>query len=153
MTEFSARKASEAVVPHARQRVWDVLVDPDLVASMTPMVAGIRAEGELWHWSLHRIPVLGSHHELGFTERMVFDPLTRIDFTHLPRPDERAGVEGNYALGDAPDGATALAIDLSITVDLPLPRISRPVVQTAIHGVLEVMGAGFARGLERHLSR
>jgi carbon monoxide dehydrogenase subunit G len=152
LTEFTARKQSEAVVAHERKRVWDVLVDPGLVASITPMVAGIEVDGDLWRWTLPRIPVLGKHYDLHFTERMRFSPVDAIDFRHHPRGPERAGAEGRYDLAEAPAG-TALAIDLAITVDLPLPRLSRAVVQTTMHGVLEVMGAGFARGLERHLSR
>ncbi|WP_110182774.1 hypothetical protein [Nocardioides solisilvae] len=152
MTEFTARKTSEAVVRHDRRRVWDVLVDPALVAGMTPMVSGIAADGDHWRWSLSRIPVLGRHYDLHFTELMTFEPHDTITFEHAPRGPERAGVDGHYALADTP-GGTALAIDLAITVDLPLPRLSRPVVQTAMHGALEVMGAGFARSLERHLAR
>lgn len=152
MTEFTARKTSDAVVRHTRQQVWDVLVDPDLVAAMTPMVSGIVADGDLWRWSLRRIPVLGTHHDLDFTERMELSPLDWITFSHDPQGPERAGVDGRYDLAEAP-GGTALAIDLAITVDLPLPRLSRPLVQTAMHGVLEVMGAGFARALDRHLAR
>lgn len=151
MTEFTARKTSEAVVRHGRDRVWGVLVDPDLVAAMTPMVSGIAVDGDHWCWSLSRIPVLGKHYDLHFTERMVFEPQESITFRHEPRGAERAGVDGRYALAAAP-GGTALAIDLAITVDLPFPRVSRPVVQAAMHGALEVMGAGFARALERHLA-
>lgn len=151
LTQFTARKQSEAVVAHDRQAVWDVLVDPALIARMTPMVHEIRADGDAWRWFLAPIPVLGSHHELCFTERMSYDPPELITFTHAPAGTERAGVEGSYALAPAPSGTT-LAIDLAVTVDLPLPRVSRPVVQATMHGVLEMMGAGFARNLERHLA-
>ena len=101
---------------------------------------------------LQPIPVLGKAQQLSFTERMTFAEPDRISFEHAPEGHERAGVEGHYDLGTAASG-TRLAIDLGITVDLPLPRLSRPVVQTTMHGVLEVMGAGFARNLERHLAR
>ncbi|WP_181312246.1 hypothetical protein [Nocardioides campestrisoli] len=94
MTEFTARKQSEAVLDHERKRVWDVLVDPDLVAAMTPMVSRIDADGPRWRWTLRRIPLLGGHVDLEFTEAMTFTPEQTITFHHDPQDEERAGATG-----------------------------------------------------------
>ena len=59
---------------HPRDLVWDVLTDPATVARLTPMVRSITAKGDLWHWQLVKIPVLGQSFELGFTEAMTYDP-------------------------------------------------------------------------------
>lgn len=152
MATFTARKQSEATVPHDRSAVWEVLVDPTLVARMTPMVSGIRATGDHWHWQLVTIPLLGRSFDLGFTEAMTFHPQRRIDFHHAPAGTERAGTVGSYALADAENGATLLAIDLAVTVDLPFPRLAKPAVTASIQTVLGAMGIGFARSIERHLS-
>lgn len=152
MATFTARKKSEATVPHDRSAVWEVLVDPSLVARMTPMVSGISATGDHWHWQLVTIPLLGRSFDLGFTEAMTFHPQRRIDFRHAPAGTERAGSDGSYALADAKDGATLLAIDLTVTVDLPFPRLARPAVTASMQTVLGAMGIGFARSIERHLA-
>ena len=152
MATFSATKTSEATVAHPRHLVWDVLTDPATVARLTPMVRSIRATGDLWRWQLARIPVLGQSFELAFTEQMSFDPHTRITFRHAPEGTERAGTDGRYDLSDGvDDDTTHLRIELSVSVDLPFPRITRPAVQASMHGVLEVMGAGFARSIEKEL--
>jgi carbon monoxide dehydrogenase subunit G len=151
MTTFTAHQRSEARVPHPRSAIWAVLADPDLVAKMTPMVRGIRGTGSHWHWQLPSVPVLGRSFDLNFTEAMTFHPESRIDFRHDPVGSERAGTDGGYDLADAPDGQTDLTIDLTVTVDLPFPRLARPAVQGTMHAVLTAMGAGFARAIERHL--
>ncbi|CAN7274690.1 SRPBCC family protein [Knoellia sp. LjRoot47] len=152
MATFSAKKTSEATVAHPRDLVWDVLTDPATVARLTPMVRSIRATGDRWRWQLARIPVLGQSFELAFTEQMDFDPRTRITFSHDPDGHERAGTEGRYDLSDGtePD-TTDLRIELAVSVDLPFPGITRPAVQASMHGVLEVMGSGFARSIEKEL--
>ncbi|GAA4114861.1 hypothetical protein GCM10022415_11020 [Knoellia locipacati] len=152
MATFSATKTSEATVAHPRALVWDVLTDPTAVARLTPMVRSITATGDRWHWQLVRIPVLGQSFELGFTERMSHEPKTRITFSHDPDGHERAGTDGRYDLADADGGSsTHLRIELKVTVELPFPGITRPAVQASMHGVLEVMGAGFARSIEKEL--
>lgn len=150
MTVFSASKRSTAVVPFSRDAVWSVLSDADLVAKLTPMVRSIEDRGGTWLWKLAPIEVLGKSIGLSFTERMDLRPTERIEFTHTPKGEERAGVEGTYTLSDEAQG-THLAIDLGVHVDLPFPRIARPAVQTTMHGVIAAMGAGFAHNLDRHL--
>lgn len=150
MTVFSASKRSTAVVPFSREAVWSVLGDADQVAMLTPMVRSIEDHGGTWLWKLAPIEVLGRSIGLSFTERMDLQPTERIEFTHAPQGEERAGVEGTYVLTEQGSG-THLAIDLGVHVDLPFPKIAKPAVQTSMQAVIAAMGAGFARNLDRHL--
>jgi carbon monoxide dehydrogenase subunit G len=131
--------------------VWAALTDPDVLTRLTPYLRQIEADGDRWTWHLGRVPVLGIGIAPSFTEVMSFSEPTTNTFTHDPeRPGERAGVDGDYHL--TPSGsATALAIDVAITVDLPFPRVARPAVQTAMRGVVAAMGARFSANLIRHL--
>jgi carbon monoxide dehydrogenase subunit G len=130
--------------------VWAVLSDAKQVAKLTPMVRSIEDHGDTWLWKLSPIEVLGKSIGLSFTERMEFTPKERIVYTHAPKGDERAGVEGIYALTDSGEG-TRLAIELGVDVDLPFPRIAKPAVQASMQAVIAAMGVGFARNLERQL--
>ena len=152
MTVFSASKRSAAVVPHPRAAVWDVLSNAGLVARLTPMVRSIEDRGDTWLWKLVPIEVLGKSIGLTFTERMEFTPKERIVYTHAPKGDERAGVEGTYDLADSGAG-TRLTIELGVDVDLPFPRLAKPAVQASMQAVIAAMGIGFARNLERELTR
>lgn len=154
MATFSATKVSEATVAHERDLVWDVLTDPAAIAELTPMVRSITADGDLWRWQLTRIPVLGQSFELGFTEAMAYEPKSSITFTHAPpaTAPERAGTDGRYDLSDAEaKGSTHLRIELTVTVDLPFPRLAKPAVQATMQGVLAAMGSGFGRAIEKEL--
>lgn len=155
MATFSATKTSEATVAHPRDLVWEVLTDPATVARLTPMVRSITAKGDLWRWQLVKIPVLGQSFELGFTEAMTYDPKSMITFAHAPqdgKDTERAGTDGRYELSDT-DGkkATLLRIELTVSVDLPFPRLAKPAIQATMQGVLAAMGSGFARSIEKEL--
>lgn len=150
MTVFSAAKRSTAVVPYPRESVWAVLSDPKQVARLTPMVRSIEDHGATWLWKLAPIEVLGKSVGLSFTEKMDLDRPARIEFTHAPTGEERAGVEGTYQLVSKSEG-TQLSIDLGVHVDLPFPRLAKPAVQASMHAVIAAMGAGFAHSLDRHL--
>ena len=155
MTRFSVSTASTATVAADRQRVWAALTDPDLIVRLTPYLSRIDAArpGEhRWTWHLVRIPLLGSMVSPSFTEVMTFDEPSRIDFVHDPeRTDEKAGVDGRYVLKEARQG-TDLSIELSITVELPFPKVARPAVHTAMRAVIATMGARFSHNLVRHLA-
>jgi carbon monoxide dehydrogenase subunit G len=151
MTAFTVRNRSSATVAATTTQVWDALTDPDLLPRLTPYLREIEADGDRWVWHLSRVPVLGIGIAPSFTELMTFDRQATITFTHDPdRPDERAGVDGTYRLKPSGKG-TDLAIDLSITVDLPFPSLARPAVQTAMRGVVAAMGSRFSGNLVRHL--
>ncbi|MBU1802120.1 SRPBCC family protein [Nocardioides sp.] len=155
MTAFSATTTAEAVVPVERARVWDVLVDPDLVARFTPFVSSISAEDEHWIWTLSGLKVLGKGFSATFTERMTLEEGKRIEFTHDPPPGakERAGVHGWYALSDhdGPEGGVLLETSLEICVDLPLPKLSGGAVRSTMKGVMTQMGDRFSKNLLDHL--
>ncbi|MFC7485737.1 hypothetical protein ACOCJ7_04355 [Knoellia sp. CPCC 206453] len=153
MATFSATKVSEATVEHPRDLVWDVLTDAAAIARLTPLVHSITAKGDLWRWQLVRIPVLGQSFELGFTEAMSYDPKTTITFAHAPsgKDSERAGTDGRYDLSDAGTGSTHLRIELTVTVDLPFPRLAKPAIQATMQGVLAAMGSGFGRAIDKEL--
>lgn len=87
--------------------------------------------------------------EAAFTERMEFIDQRQIIFAHEP-PDgahERAAVAGIYDL--VPDGtdATELKVDLTLSVDLPLPRLSRIAVERIMHTTMRATGQRFASNL------
>ena len=156
MTRFTESTSAEAVVEASRQAIWEVLVDPELVARLTPFVRRITANGDRWRWEMSGLDVLGVKVAPAFTELMRLQHPERIDFSHDPPPGakERSGVEGWYVLGDASDArstATRLATHLEITLDLPLPKVSRPAVSRAMKGVIGTMGDRFSRNLLDHL--
>jgi carbon monoxide dehydrogenase subunit G len=152
MSRFTASNHSEAVVSAKRSDVWALLTDPEALPRLTPFLASIDADGDLWRWNMSRIPVLGVSIAPSFTERMTFDPEERIDFHHAP-PDgkpERAAAEGWYVL-DEVDAGTRLSIKLELCVELPLPKASKRAVQGVMDGVMRRMGERFAANLLREL--
>jgi carbon monoxide dehydrogenase subunit G len=153
MTRFSRRHVAEADVPAARQEIWAVLSDPDLLAGMTPLIDRITTHGDVWCWQLGGISALGVRAAPSFTERMAFTPGERIDFRHDPPPggDERAGADGVYTLADLGDAGTRLSIDITIWVDLPLPRVSRRAVERVMAESMARTGDRFAQNLYAHL--
>ena len=153
MTTFSSSTSAEAVVPVARERVWDVLTQPDLVAAFTPFISQITVQGDdHWIWHLSGLQVLGKGFSATFTERMTLEEGTRIEFKHDPPTGtkERAGVHGWYLLSDHPEGVL-LETSMEIFVDLPLPRISGGPVRTTMRGVINQMGDRFSKNLLTHL--
>ncbi len=153
MTSFSAQTHAEAVVLAPRAEIWAALVDPDLMARFTPFLQRITADGEHWRWELSGLNVLGLKVAPAFTERMVFDEPDRIEFRHDPPAGatEQAGVEGWYALRALDEASTELVTDLTITVELPLPRASGLAVRAAMKRVIDRMGDTFSQRLLEHL--
>lgn len=152
MTRFTATTSAEAVVAAPRQQIWDVLVDPDAIARLTPFLKKVVVDGEHWRWEMTGLDVLGVKVAPTFTERMVLDDLERIEFHHDPPAGskERSGVEGWYDLSDT-EGGTHLATSLEITLDLPLPKVSSRAVTSAMKGVMGTMGDKFSANLLREL--
>ena len=126
MTRFTATVESAADISADREAVWKALTDPDLLARMTPLLADIRADGDVWTWTMIRFSALGVTICPSFTEKMTFDDGRRIDYTHAPPngTSERAGAEGSYVLGDVA-GGTRLAMQMTLSVELPLPLRGR----------------------------
>lgn len=152
MATFSSRNRSTAVVPAERAAIWAVLSDPDALAALTPLVKAITAEGDLWCWQLGGISALGVSVSPSFTERMTFTEGERIEFApDPPLGEQRAGATGTYLLADAPNGATQLAIDITITAELPLPRAARRAVEKVMASTMARTGDRFARNLYARL--
>ncbi|WP_130290689.1 hypothetical protein [Pseudonocardia sediminis] len=132
--------------------MWDILVDPDRLPKLTPLLSRIEADGEHWRWHLVRLKVLGVGISPVFTERMTFSEKQRISFTHDPPAGvtEWAGAEGHYELSDVDDG-THLAISLDLAVDLPLSKLATPVVTRTMQTTIQMMGDRFSANLLREL--
>lgn len=154
MATFEARNQSEETVPYAREDIWAVLTDPDLLARLSPLVKRIDDQGEHWIWHLTGISALGVSIDPCFRERMYFVDGHKIDFQHDPPADrhERAGADGRYLLEGTEHG-THLAIDLTIHVELPLPRTAGPTVRRVMHQIMQRTGDRFAQNLLSHLER
>lgn len=138
--------------------MWAILTDPDRLAELTPLVRSITDDGQgHWRWQLGGIDVLGSSLTPSFTVRMSFVEHERIDFCPDPPRgmDERAAVTGWYVLSDPPTGTSgvALATSLEIVLELPLPGVARPAVESAMRRVVDGMGAQFSANLQRELAR
>lgn len=152
MTRFHAHNRSSAVLAATPEAVWAVLTDPGLIVRFTPNLKRIDVQGDRWTWHLTRIPVLSAAVEPSFTEVMTYDEPRRIGFRHDPaRGDEQAGVDGEYLLRPVTEG-TEVTIDLSICVELPLPRLLRPAVETVMSTVVAGMGLRFGQNVRRHLA-
>jgi carbon monoxide dehydrogenase subunit G len=153
MARFTATTSRQAVVPAERVEVWQVLTDPHLLPRLTPYLDRILVDGNRWRWEMSRLPVLSVSVAPSFTERMDFDPQERIDFSHEPPPGtkEKAAAEGTYTLEEVSPRETELSIDLTLTVDLPLPGVAAPAVGRVMQGVLDRMGEKFAENLLDHL--
>jgi carbon monoxide dehydrogenase subunit G len=141
------------LVSATQDEVWGALTDPALLADCTPFVRRIAAVDDThWYWELASLDVLGLKVSRSFTERMTFTPKERIDFRHEPPAGEteKAGVAGWYALTPEGEG-TRLETEMSITVDLPLPRAAGGAVRATMGRVLDQMGERFSRSLLEHL--
>ncbi|MTV24950.1 hypothetical protein FTX61_05905 [Nitriliruptoraceae bacterium ZYF776] len=152
MTRFEATNRSRAVVPAERQAIWDVLTDAPVLAQLTPLVDHIDDLGEHWCWHLAGISALGVSVAPTFRERMTFEDGHRLEFAHDPPEErsERAGADGTYELADA-DGGTRLAIEITIHVELPLPRTAGPAVRRVMETSMTRTGERFGRNLLAHL--
>ena len=152
MARFTASTRSDAVVRADRMKVWTVLTDPVLLPQLTPYLARIVVDGQHWRWEMVKLPVLNLTIAPSFTERMTFEEGKRIEFTHDPPAGakERAAAEGWYELRDT-DRGTELSIDLSLAVDLPLPRAAAPAVNRVMQRVMDGMGDKFAANLLAHV--
>lgn len=152
MTRFSATINSEAVVAAERDRIWAVIVDPTLLAKLTPLLSTIDANGDLWTWHMVRIAALGVGIVPKFTEKMVFDEGRSIDYSHQPPSGvtEWAGANGHYQLADV-KGGTKLTIKLTLHIELPLPKLAAPAVTRVMRSTMQRTGERFAVNLLRHL--
>ena len=152
MARFSATTRNDIVLAVPRERIWAALVDPELLPRLTPLLRRIEVDGPFWRWHLAGLSVLGVGITPVFTERMVFYDGRGIGYTHAPPPGvvESAGAEGSYVLVDVP-GGTHLAIELTLTVELPLSRLAAPAVRRVMTATMQRIGERFGANLLHHL--
>ena len=153
MAVFTARNISVSDVPVGPDKIWPLITDPKNLAALTPLVRSIKVVGDDWRWQLAGIDGFGISVTPTFTERMTFEPLKKIAFTHHP-PDgekERAGAEGVYTLTAQKGGITRLKVDLTLCIELPLPRFSAAAVERVIAATMERTGRKFAANLYEQL--
>lgn len=153
MTWFEQSITSTATIEATPDEVWAALKDPDLLATFTPFLKHIEADGDTWRWEMSSVSILGTDLAPTFTEQMTFTEKSRIEFAHEPPAGEKewAGVRGVYTLEDAGDGKTRLGIDLGVSVDLPFPKVAGSGVRGALKGILSGMGKKFSANLLEHL--
>ncbi len=153
MTRFSSRNVSTSIVPAPIRSIWDAISDPATLATLTPLVRSIESNGAVWVWSLAGITALGITVAPSFTERMDFVELRRIEFSHQPPrgSDEKAGAVGTYELHPIDATCTRLAVDITLHVELPLPRLAARTVQGVMAATMRHTGARFAINLYERL--
>jgi carbon monoxide dehydrogenase subunit G len=153
VNRFQSRNISTADVPAPRRAIWEVIQSPSLLARMTPLLDDIAVDDDRWRWQMSGICALGVEVSPSFTERMEFDPESEIRFTHQPPAgsNERAGANGVYRLDAVDDERTHLEIDITLCVELPLPRMSRRAVEGVMSRTMRRTGDVFARRLYDHL--
>lgn len=153
MATFSARNISVSDVPAPAEEIWPLITDPKTLSSLTPLVRSIKVDGDRWRWQLAGIDGFGITVAPVFTERMTFEPVRAIRFTHDPPKGHRehSGAEGTYTLTPLDDGGTRLRVDLTLTLEAPLPRVMAPAVQRLIASTMERTGRKFASNLYERL--
>jgi carbon monoxide dehydrogenase subunit G len=152
VTQFSASVRSGADISAPRAAVWNALTDPVLLPKLTPMLEHIEANRDTWRWTMVCISALGVSIAPTFTEQMSFAPPGRIAYSHRPPAGgrERAGAEGRYQLSEIA-GGTHLHVELTLTVDLPLPKAAGPAVRKVMTSLMSRTGDRFAANLLAHL--
>jgi hypothetical protein len=156
MNRFTATTASETVVAARRSEIWAVLIQPELLVELTPLLrrieVGVDGSADLWRWHMIKIGALGASVRPVFTERMRFDEGRRIGYTHQPPPGvtEHQGADGYYELSDVP-GGTRLSMGLTLQLDLPLSRLARPAVSRVVESTIQRTTERFTAHLIRHL--
>ncbi len=152
MASFTARNISASTVPVSADLIWKQISDPASLTALTPLVRSIIVEGDLWRWQLTGIEALGVSVAPTFTERMEFiEPrLIRFDHETAHGERERAGADGTYELTQRGD-ETELKVDIALTVELPLPRLSAGAVERVMRASMQRTGKRFAVNLYHRL--
>lgn len=152
MTTFTTRNDSTEAIAAPREQVWATMTDPDLLAELTPLIDRIEEDGDHWRWCLASIEALGVSIAPCFTVEMTFDEPERIAFEHDPPAgaSEPAGANGYYDLIDIEQG-TVLDIDMTMHVELPLPRMARGAVERIMDRTTQMHGDRFFQNLLDHL--
>ena len=153
MTKFSVRNVSTSTVPTSAENIWGVITDPARLAAATPILRSIEVADPYWIWRLRPIEALGVTLEAELTERMRFTEHRLIGFEHAPPAGvrERVGVDGAYELAPSSDSSTDLKIDLTLSVDAPLPGVAARPLEAAVRAAMRSAGQRFAQNLYEQL--
>ena len=153
VNRFEARNVSTAEVPAPIEDIWAVLRSPETLAELTPLLDSITVSGDHWCWQMGGFSALGVEIAPSFTERMDFVEQESIRFTHEPPAgaSERAGADGLYTLEAMGPDRTRLDIDITLHVELPLPRASRRAVERIMSSTMVRTGNVFAERLYARL--
>jgi carbon monoxide dehydrogenase subunit G len=150
MPTFSQRVLSDDRIDTSPGEVWEVLVTPELLARLTPLVDRITVDGDLWHWRLTPVSGLGMTEAPEFTTLMHLEEGRRISFEPAPGADDRASAVGELRV-DADGDGTTVAIDITASVDLPLPGLMGRAVRGVMFQTMKAGGSRFARNMLAHL--
>lgn len=148
---FSQTVLSDDLIQIAPEALWEVLVDPELLAELTPLVDRITQLEDRWMWRLVTVNALGIKAAPEFTTLIRLDEGSRIDFEPDPTADERASAQGFLTVGPDGDGGARIAIDVTATVELPLPSVMGRPVRGVMFQTMKAGGSRFARNLLSHL--
>lgn len=153
VNRFETRNISRGDVPAPRDDIWAILESPETLAELTPLLDTITVDGDRWCWQMSGISALGVEVAPSFTERMIFEPKETIRFSHAPPAGthERAGADGIYTLEAVDDRRTHLEIDITLHVELPLPKMSRRAVERVMWSTITRTGDVFSRRLYERL--
>lgn len=153
VNRFEARNVSTADVPAPIGEIWSILRSPDTLAELTPLLDSISVSGDHWCWQMGGFSALGVEIAPSFTERMEFVEQESIRFEHDPPSGsaERAGADGIYTLEALGPDRTRLEIDITLHVQLPLPRASRRAVERIMSSTMVRTGNVFAERLYARL--
>lgn len=151
MPRFTQTVRSDDRIRTAPEDVWAVLVDPVLLARMTPLVDAITVDGDRWRWQLTKVSGVGMTATPEFTTLMRVEEGRRIEFEPAPEADDRASARGFLTVEADGVDHMVVAIDVTASVDLPLPRaMARPVTRV-MFTTMRAGGSRFARNLLAHL--
>lgn len=146
MPTFAQRITADDVLDAAPEAVWPVFADPHQLAALAPLVDRIAAEGARWRWHLTGINRLGMTAAPVFTTLVAVDG-TAMDFAPDPARQERAAARGRLEVVAAADGGTRVLLDLTATVELPLPALAERGVTRVMYTTLKAGGTRFADNL------
>jgi uncharacterized protein YndB with AHSA1/START domain len=150
MTTFAQRITSNDRIEVQPERLYEYFVTPHLLAKLTPLVKSIDVDDDHWTWQLVGVNALGINAAPCFTTIMDVDT-DRIGFRPDPHADDRASATGTITVeADGPEH-TVVAIDLTATVALPLPRMAAKGVQSVMFSTMKAGGSRFADNLLREL--
>lgn len=145
IARFSQRLVADDRFDAPPEQVRAIFDDPERLAELTPLVAEITESGDRWRWKLVGITRLGITAAPAFTTVIDADD-HGMAFSPDPTRSERATAAGRLTV--RPDhGGTEVELDVTASVELPLPSMMGGAVRGAMRSTLKAGGARFADNL------